>query len=174
MDYWFIAYLLICFAIAGTFLRMFATSGQTTAAVLSTLLLVAIFVFYGLRWFKDSELKGTSAAGGVAWPPIVNACPDFMVTYTNTNGTYCYDAGKIYNLTSLTAGTTTTALVQSVAVNGTGTQAEKVLLANNPAGSDNASKFPLMNAFKQNTYQSLVDGTMLKWEGVWDGINVTK
>jgi hypothetical protein len=168
MDYWFIAYLLICFAIAGTFLRMFASSGQTTASILSLLLLIAIFVFYGLRWFKNSELKGASAAGGVAWPPIVNACPDFMVTYTSTapgtsGNIYCYDAGNIYNFQNSNPDT----VINSVVVNGAGTDAQKVLLAKNSTSS------PLYTAFKDNTYQNLVGKTMLTWEGVWDGIKKT-
>ena len=53
---------------------------------------VLIFVVYGLRWFGPDGIYKNKT---IAWPPAINACPDYLTAYTikaaqgNTKG--CVD-----------------------------------------------------------------------------------
>jgi len=88
MDYAFIAYVFLAFVItAGAGMQLFK-SNRMWAAILVLILFVLIFYFFGVRWFR-----GTSLLGGYqgSWPPIVNACPDYLVYYRRGTQDTCVD-----------------------------------------------------------------------------------
>ena len=168
MDYWFIAYIVICICSGGGLVAYLYNREQNLAAMVLLILLVCVYAFYGLRWFKGGELKGSSS-GQQQWPPIVNLCPDFMAAVKGTDGstppqpgtavnTYCYDPTNTYSLTS-------TGLRQFV-----------------PSGStkpvygmkiyDGASKkYPLTTATSIADITTDSNNQAIRWEGVWDGRN---
>jgi hypothetical protein len=89
MDYSFIAYIFLCIVIGlGTFTQL-TKANRTWAAILSLILFILIFVFYGMRWFR-----GTSTVFSYTgtWPPVINACPDYLVSIKNAPmGEACVD-----------------------------------------------------------------------------------
>lgn len=89
MDYSFIAYIFICIVVGlGTFTQLTKTNRYWTA-ILSLILFILIFVFYGMRWFR-----GTSTVFSYTgtWPPVINACPDYLVYFKNAPmGGACVD-----------------------------------------------------------------------------------
>jgi hypothetical protein len=159
MDFWVIVYILLCVAIGGGAVSYFYKLQETTGAMVAMVLLILVFVFYGLRWFQAGELKGTKAESG-DWPPIVNACPDYMSLYKDTTGVYCYDAGNVYNLKSYNGSGLTTNLT----INGVSGQSAYLI-------KDNSGNNPLQNTLKTSpsTIMGDTNGKYVKWEGVWDG-----
>jgi hypothetical protein len=170
MDYWFIAYIVICICVGGGLVAQLYNREQTIGAMVLLVLCIAIFAFFGLRWFQGGELKGSKPASQ-QWPPIINLCPDFMAAVKGTDGsavpptagtsanTYCYDPSNTYSLT-------TTGLTQFVPTGATAA-VYGIKLA---TGGANPT-YPLMAA------KSIVDVTpdsnnqKMRWEGVWDGRN---
>jgi hypothetical protein len=125
---------------------------QTIAAMLALVLLIFVFIFFGLRWFPSGTLNGTGRKP--QWPPIVNVCPDFMVAWTSSDGkAYCYDANNVYNLQ--TAGTNrSTGLTTKVA----------------GLGDGNQSAYEIKTLIKDIPTASASDtGGFLRWEGKWNG-----
>lgn len=51
-------------------------SNRAISGIGYLILAILIFVFFGLRWFGKS---GGSSTG--QWPPIINACPDYLTRY---------------------------------------------------------------------------------------------
>jgi hypothetical protein len=156
MDFWVIAYILLCVALGGGAVSYFYKRQESIASMVALVLLILVFVFYGLRWFESGELKGSKPSSG-DWPPIVNACPDYMSLYKHSDGkVYCYDAGNVYNLKTYNGAGLTTGLT----INGVANQSA-YLIKN---GKINPLKDNLKNALADKT-----NGKYLKWEGVWDG-----
>jgi hypothetical protein len=165
MDFWVILYSLVCVVVgAGTATFLFKR-GQSIASMISLVLLILVFVFYGLRWFPGGNLNGSRPTGGV-WPPIVNMCPDFMASWVDpsTRDVYCYDAAGIYSATG-GASLVGTNIPATLAVNGKVGVAGYLL--QKPTGTDAATKNPLQTIFKSPS--SITTGSLLRWEGVWDG-----
>jgi hypothetical protein len=76
MDYSFIAYIFLAIVIGlGTFTKLSNTS-RLWAAILSLILFILIFVFYGMRWFRGTSSIFTYTG---SWPPVINMCPDYLV-----------------------------------------------------------------------------------------------
>ena len=95
-------------------LRYLYNANQPIAAMLCLVLLILVFIFFQMRWFQNLQLKGSSkyvaqapstSSGGCGtssqnidasvnanWPPIINICPDYMVTQ---NGS-CVDPAQLY------------------------------------------------------------------------------
>jgi hypothetical protein len=159
MDFWVIVYILLCVAIGGGAVSYFYKLQETTGAMVAMVLLILVFVFYGLRWFEAGELKGTKSSNG-NWPPIVNACPDYMSLYKDASGVYCYDAGNIYGLKSVTAGNAGTV---KITINGVANQSALVL-----KNIGTRTGAILKDNFK-NVISDTTNGKYVKWEGVWDG-----
>ena len=165
MDFWVILYSLVCVVVgAGTASFLFKR-GQSIASMIALVLLILVFIFYGLRWFPGGNLNGSKAAAAGAagaWPPIVNMCPDFMASWADpsTRNVYCYDAANIY---SATGG----ASLQGTDTVPTTISANAGYLLQAPAGADVATKNPLQTKFK--TPSTVTAGSLLRWEGVWDG-----
>jgi len=62
-----------------------------------------VCVIYGVRWFGKG---GLTDSGPVAWPPVVNTCPDYLTYYKHkkTDGTTedtCIDTMGIANASSI-------------------------------------------------------------------------
>ena len=178
MDFWVILYSLICTMIGGASVTTLYKRGQTIGALLLLVLLILIFIFYGLRWFPGGNLNGTGTSSSKAWPPIVNMCPDFMVSWTNIEDkkVYCYDSNNIYGLQT---GLSAPPLVSNLLINGrTGqsaylvkdvsqaTKAPKSISADTTA----SPYFPLAKKLTTSSSEVLTSAAkFLRWEGVWDG-----
>lgn len=179
-----ILYILVCVVIGGMVLNKFYSSGQSVAAMISLVLLILLFTFFGLRWFDAGELKGTKK-GGVAWPPIVNMCPDYMTAVKgqttatpSKQGTFCIDTKNLF--------TTPLANMVDVRPEGTETTFKGFLIKDESNSSTRAftslredtsgtPRWPLLRTLQRNP-QEIVgqgDGQHFRWEGVWDGRNAT-
>lgn len=181
MDYWLIVYIVVSIVLGAGVSGFLYKRQQTVGAILCFILLILIFVFYGLRWFSGGNLKGSNQGGG-AWPPIVNACPDFMASYTlkEANGTtkvYCYDKNDVYNLSTASPAP---AEYNDITIAGVSTKGfvnlndsvkDKTSLKDD-TGTD-GKRWPLLKAFQDSSKLSSLAATTLRWEGVWDGRNAT-
>lgn len=179
MDFWVILYSLVCVVVGGGAVNFLFKRGQTMGAIGVLVLLVLIFIFFGLRWFPDGNLNG-SKPRAQAWPPIVNMCPDFMVSWidkANNSKAYCYDANNLYSLQSaaaappivsgLTIGTATgqsAYLIKDPIQNGS--KAPASLSADSAA----SPYWPLAKMISTNASNVLTPAAnYMRWEGVWDG-----
>jgi hypothetical protein len=63
----------------------FYSSGRTVGALLFFIGAIAVFVFYGIRWFEGKNALGPEAP--VNWPPYINTCPDFLTYYKRKTST---------------------------------------------------------------------------------------
>lgn len=179
MDYWVILYSVICVLVGGGSVNFLYKRGQTMGAMILLVLLILIFIFYGQRWFPNGNLNGTRAAGEkVLWPPIVNMCPDFMVTWTDRtdgNKVYCYDANNVYGLQRASAATP---LVSNKTINTASGQSAYLIKDPSQAASatdinTGAARWPLAAAFTNNSNSVLTPAAkLLRWEGVWNGGNI--
>jgi len=172
MDFWVILYSLICVVVGAGSASFLYKRGQSLAAMIALVLLILVFVFYGLRWFPGGNLNGTKPSGG-PWPPIVNMCPDFMASHVDsaTNKVYCYDAANIYNMKSATAGTAGLARTSPI-INGV---SQAAYLLQDPGASTGTDKNPLKTTLKSgaSTLTQDSNGKYVRWEGVWDGRSLT-
>lgn len=147
--------------------------------MITLILLILVFVFFGLRWFQDGSVKGSSKSG--VWPPIVNMCPDFMISWTDnaSKNIYCYDASNVYGLKTSTASFMT----KDLTIQGTAKQSA-LLIKDSSAlpGVTNLQndmslpyKWPLLNSLKTDPSKILNDtnGRLIRWEGVLDGNKIT-
>ena len=166
MDFWVILYSLICVVVGGGAVSFLYNRNQAIGAMITLVLLLLVFILYGLRWFPGGNLNGSQPKVGV-WPPIVNMCPDFMVSWKDpaTSKIYCYDAANLYDLK--TAANTN--LVTGLTINNV--TGQSAFLLQNPAGSNPATKNPLKNILKTNpaTITGSRETSLIRWEGVWDG-----
>lgn len=175
MDYWVILYSLVCVLVGGGAVNFLYKRGQMIGAILALVLLILIFVFYGLRWFPDGNLNGSKRSDKpVAWPPIINVCPDFMVTWTDRtdNKVYCYDANNVYGLQRATGASP---LVSNKTINSASGQSAYLIKDPSQAtGATNvgtgAARWPLAAALSTNSNTVLTPAAaLMRWEGIWNG-----
>jgi hypothetical protein len=185
MDFWFIAYILISIVLGLGAVSYTYKRGQTIAAMLLLVLLIAIFVFYGLRWFQGGTLKGTTGTGG-QWPPIVNVCPDFMSSKQVGSGLsgkiYCIDSKNIYGLQRMTttSGKFVVASIENensglMMVDGTKGLKTDTLSADT-AKDLPERRYPILSGLKASINGLLTTVPQMKdvrWEGVYDGTSAT-
>jgi hypothetical protein len=184
MDFWLIAYIVICVVVGGMFVSNLYTRAQSTAAMISMVLMILIFTFYGLRWFQDGTLKSSKPDPNAPWPPIVNMCPDFLVAWTDPDSAskkvYCYDAANVYGLK--TATDNTPFFKNQLTINGV--TGQSAFLIKDPTQNPNATtlkmdvggkRWPLLYALTNDSRSviGMTNGKFLRWEGVWDGANAT-
>ena len=161
MDYWFIAYIVICICMGGGAVSYMYNRDQTLGAMILLVLVIAIFAFFGLRWFKDGTLKG-SGASNVQWPPIVNLCPDYMAAVqgvatsgtTTPVNTYCTDPSGLY---------ATGALPDTFYPLNSNTSSKGILIKDGTIG---AATFPQKAA---KTITDISSDRSVRWEGVYNG-----
>jgi hypothetical protein len=166
MDFWVILYSLICVVVGGGAVSFLYKRNQSMAAMITLVLLLLVFILYGLRWFPGGNLNGSQPKAG-SWPPIVNMCPDFMVSWKDpvSSKVYCYDAANLYNLKV----TTNSNFETQKTINGiTG---QSAILLQNPSAATAQTKNPLQDKLKTNPAAITADSgtTLMRWEGVWDG-----
>ena len=158
---------------------------QTIGAMVLLVLLLLTFIFYGLRWFPGGKLNGTGGSK-VAWPPIVNMCPDFMVAWTAPAGQansstaivagdiFCYDTGNIYGLKTASPADDTIKLITGITINSIANQsALKMGTAADPAGKKMSVVRPASGISPVQSYPGATPSLPLRWEGVTDGSTVT-
>jgi hypothetical protein len=156
MDFWIVFYIMTTVVIGGFAVNTLYRRLQTKAAIMTLVLLILIFTFYGLRWFEKGTLKGTTQ-GQTTWPPIVNMCPDFMVTAKDATGKlHCYDASNTYNLK-----TSTNPLLNNKSLTIQGFSGQSGLALNDlPTKITDVVREPGVS--------------QIRWEGVWDGGSLNK
>lgn len=170
ISFWMIIYIVVSIVTATSSVNFLLQRGQQIGAMILLILLILIYIFYGMKWFND---KNAQTPGSIQWPPIVNMCPDFMVSWTAPDSKiYCYDSSNIYNLSAGSNG------LETVTINGT---IKPAYLIKNPSANTGAKDFtadtggarwPLANKFEYN--KTLVtSNSNLRWEGVWNGNEVT-
>ncbi len=179
-----IAYILVCVVVGGGIVSRFNSSGERIAAIVSLVLLILLFTFFGLRWFQGGQVKGSEKKG--AWPPIVNMCPDYLTVVEGTTGTgassktgtFCVDMKGIYpNVPNavdvIPAGSSTSVKGFMIKFPSTTTNAFTSLKedANLPKGTE---RWPLLRTISQELHLlTQGDGKYVRWEGIWDGRSAT-
>ena len=166
-------YYIVDILVIATIVSWLMSRNQPIAAGLTCLLLILVFYFYYLKFFKNapgdahtastpSTTSAVSQCGDGAvpevppcsnWPPIVNMCPDFMVVWKSPEReVYCYDYNNTYNLQTATGlGLTTNLNINGLTGQSAFLQKDLVSkLKNNPGEFANNGK-----------------GRYLTWEGVW-------
>jgi hypothetical protein len=78
----FILYIFLTITIGLTILNYLTSSGRPLSAIVTLVLLILIFYFYSVRWFRGTQSKFEYSG---SWPPVVNMCPDYLV-YMKKNG----------------------------------------------------------------------------------------
>jgi hypothetical protein len=166
MDFWVILYSLICVVVGGGAVSFLYNRNQSMGAMITLVLLLLVFILYGLRWFPGGNLNGSQPKAG-SWPPIVNMCPDFMVSWKDPadSKVYCYDAANLYNLKT----SSNTKLVSGKTINNVSGQS--AILLQDPKGTTPATMNPLKNKLKTTPTEITADSatSLIRWEGVWDG-----
>lgn len=87
MDYTFLFYIFVSFVIASGGAYILASNGRIVSALIFFLGAIAIEAFFGMRWFQGTEAKKTAGA----WPPVINACPDFLSAHKVNGKMFCVD-----------------------------------------------------------------------------------
>lgn len=87
MDYTFLFYIFVSFVIATGGAYILASNGRIVTALIFLLGAIAIEAFFGMRWFKGTETVKTAGA----WPPVINACPDFLSAHKVNGKMFCVD-----------------------------------------------------------------------------------
>ena len=155
IDYSLIAYALGATAIGlgGSYYIM--NSGRMYTAIGFIMASIAIFIYFGLRWFDGMRLR-TFLSGGLpsstTWPPQINYCPDFMSLKQEGVGSsaryYCVDTMGVTGLPKFT---------ENSIIETSGNSINNILLTKGKTSQDYAT--------------SLNAGSTLgiTWEGVFDG-----
>ena len=184
LNWYLLIYYLIAIGTIVSFAGFFANKGQNVAAVVVTVLLLAVYTFFGLRWYGPSPTPATAkdpnscnSAGTTmpGWkPPIINMCPDFTVLWTDSTGNvYCYDDKNTYNMQTYNGA----GLTANLNINGLSGQSA-FLIKNasatappNLAGDTGGARWPFLFLLQNNPTGLTNDqyGKYLRWEGVWDG-----
>lgn len=153
-------YALIVYALGATAVGLggpyyLMSSGRLYSAIGFLLAAIAVFVYFGLRWFDGMKLK-PFVAGGVdktmAWPPQINYCPDFMSLKQVGSGDsaryYCVDTMGVTGLPVFT---------KSSQIETTGNNINNILLTKNKTAASYAVSL--------NAGRTLG----ITWEGIFDG-----
>lgn len=61
------------------FTIFFVNNGQAATGIVYLLMALAVFVFFGLRWFGQESVFNPPST--YTWPPYVNTCPDYLYYY---------------------------------------------------------------------------------------------
>jgi hypothetical protein len=155
IDYSLIVYALGATAIGlgGSYYMM--SGGRQYSAIGFLLASIAIFVYFGLRWFEGMKLKAFLVGGvdkKMAWPPQINYCPDFLslkqIGVGNTAQYYCVDT---MGVTGLPPFTKTSNIVTA------GADINNILLVKDRTAATYATT---LNAGKT---------LGVTWEGIFDG-----
>lgn len=149
MGFAVIAYTLLSIFVIGGGGSYLIRMDRSTAGAIFILGSLCISIFYGLRWFTKSELKGSGVSG--PWPPSINVCPDYFEKSVDTSGNIiCNDTRLLYGKNSLSF------IPNQYTVNGKNHSFISVLSESGP-----------MSPADINTL--ITANPDLRWEGIWDG-----
>lgn len=188
-HWWLVIYYAVALLTMATLGGWLFQSGRLVAAGMTVALLFAVYVFFALRWFINKPSATTPAATSctdaakgapTSSIPIVNMCPDFMVSWTDstTGNVYCYDDKNTYNMKTYNGAGLTTGL----SINNMAGQSAYLMKNNskNTAIADLKSDvgglrwpFLFMLGNHIDTITNDQYGAFLRWEGVWDGSTLT-
>jgi hypothetical protein len=155
MDYSLIVYALGATAVGlgGSYYLM--NGGRLYSAIGFLLASIAVFVYFGLRWFEGMKLKQFLVGGvdkNMPWPPQINFCPDFMSLKQIGSGPgaryYCVDTMGITGLPLFT---------KNSVIETTGQNINNILLDKGRTAQ---------------TYAIMLNGGRtlgVTWEGIFDG-----
>lgn len=141
--------------VIGTYPTMlFFQSGRTIAAIVYVVLTLILCILFGLRWFTYG---GGNASTG-QWPPIINACPDYLTYFKRPS-------------ISAPSGTTPTCIdMVGVSRNATLAKWRKEFSMENPPEDDKYYFSLVTTSEDRNTelcVRSIAAG--LTWEGITNG-----
>lgn len=155
IDYSFLVYILFA-VLASLGTAYYAVKNDKTILAIAVVISsIAIFWFFGSRWFDGYKLKNDMTGGvdrSTTWPPQINYCPDFLSLKSVTSGTtttyYCVDTMKIAKeLKTFNEGDTITTSGSNI----------------------NAIQIPTTyDATSLATLKTTLDSNQLKWEGVYN------
>jgi hypothetical protein len=91
IDYQFILFVLFAIMACSTAPVYFYNRNKYFAGFVSLILFILIFVFFGMRWFSDSEMVGPGAGYKGAWPPQIAVCPDYFTYFKVGDKEACYN-----------------------------------------------------------------------------------
>ena len=75
-------YIIVVIVVLGGGAYQLQSSSQMVAAILFFLGALVLFIVFGIKWFGSSSSVFSSAP--VSWPPTINTCPDYLVSYERT------------------------------------------------------------------------------------------
>lgn len=150
IDYSLIVYCLGALLIGGGGAYYIMKTDRMITAVGFLLASIAIFVYFGLRWFDGFKLR-QEMAGSIdpktPWPPLVNFCPDFLSLVKSGTNFYCVDTTGVSTLPKYTGTIQVTA--------GANSPVNVIPLA------------PTKTAMEYVTNSLMTTG--ITWEGIYDG-----
>jgi hypothetical protein len=137
---------------AGGAYKLFS-SNMSIAAVLFLIGAIAIFITFGLKWFKKGAMFSDTP---VSWPPQINTCPDYLVYYSR----------------SMPDGTKQDTCIDTIGISKNGSL--KVFPKNGPAPTTDEYYFSLTStstdpAGKNQALCQKAIAMGLTWEGITNG-----
>lgn len=107
MDFSLILYILAALLIGGGGSYYILQTERMVTAIGFFIATIAIFAYFGLRWFDGMKLR-TNISGGIdpntSWPPVVNYCPDFLSLKQQGTSFYCVDTMGVSTLSLFKEG----------------------------------------------------------------------
>lgn len=97
MNYSVLAYVLVTIILGLSIVTSFFRTERYMTAILSLVLLILIFVFFGLRWFHSTPKLGEITQ----WPPVINTCPDYLIYFKKGTQDTCIDRLGVSTTNSL-------------------------------------------------------------------------
>lgn len=85
MNFRLVLYILFSLAVGAGGTYVLVESQRTLAGFLYFIGAALVLTYYGLRWFSTDALN-VSRFSSKSWPPVVNACPDFLTYYERPLG----------------------------------------------------------------------------------------
>jgi hypothetical protein len=154
-DFSLILYALAALLIGGGGSYYIMKTDRMITAIGFFLASLAIFIYFGLRWFDGLKLR--PSISGVfdpksSWPPIINYCPDFMSLKQDGTNFYCVDTMGVTKLPRYTADSS---------------------LVFTASGTSRVNNFKLTKDTSATTYTNSFflggDTAGITWEGIYDG-----
>ncbi len=148
-NFYLIAYIILVIFIMISVSKSLFSSGRSVAGGLVFIGFILVFVFYGMRWFKENGDPKNAYTG--SWPPIINTCPDYFVQL----GSACIDPTGVSSAYGLT---------DSQVLDNTSIPTEKKFTSLYQPG---------MNKTQLNGLCTAAKNAGLTWEGITNGDSCT-
>jgi hypothetical protein len=88
MNFAFIAYIFFSIAVGLSVPMYLYNSQRMMSAIITLILFIFVFIFFGVRWFSTGNVVGTYTG---SWPPLINTCPDYLVYFKKGTMDTCID-----------------------------------------------------------------------------------